>query len=64
MPVLSERALEGLKEYRYKAAGYTILDRLHQPALDCALRTFHEIQSITFLLNIFLILSYLLSSQI
>jgi hypothetical protein len=28
---LSDRALEGLRSYEYKPAGYTILDKLHTP---------------------------------
>jgi hypothetical protein len=35
MPYLSERALAGLKDYRYKPAGYTILDKWHQPFWNC-----------------------------
>ncbi|KAK9844095.1 hypothetical protein WJX81_004397 [Elliptochloris bilobata] len=31
MPVLSKRALEGLRTYQYKPAGYTVLDDWHQP---------------------------------
>ncbi|KAK9829687.1 hypothetical protein WJX72_007350 [[Myrmecia] bisecta] len=31
MPYLSARALKGLKQYQYKAGGYTKLDDLHQP---------------------------------
>lgn len=31
MPLLSERALEGLRNYKYKSGGLTRLDDLHQP---------------------------------
>ena len=31
MAFLSARALTGLKNYKYKAAGYTLLDEVHQP---------------------------------
>uniref|UniRef100_A0A7S3QKN7 Ethanolaminephosphotransferase n=1 Tax=Dunaliella tertiolecta TaxID=3047 RepID=A0A7S3QKN7_DUNTE len=31
MVYLSDRALEGLKEYKYKPGGYTILDVIHNP---------------------------------
>ena len=36
MPVLSKRALEGLRSYQYKPAGYTVLDDWHQPFWNCA----------------------------
>lgn len=36
MPVLSKRALEGLRTYQYKPAGYTVLDDWHQPFWNCA----------------------------
>lgn len=39
MPYLSERALDGLKHYKYKPGGYTWLDDLHQPFWNCALAT-------------------------
>jgi len=35
MPYLTARALSGLREYRYKPAGYTILDDWHQPIWNC-----------------------------
>lgn len=35
MPFLSRRALEGLKAYKYKPGGYTILDKLHNPFWNC-----------------------------
>ena len=35
---LSPRALEGLKNYQYKPAGYTLLDDLHQPFWNCETR--------------------------
>ena len=35
MPYLSQRALEGLKAYEYKPAGYTYLDKLHAPFYNC-----------------------------
>ena len=35
-PILSQRALEGLRNYKYKPAGYTILDDWHQPVWNCA----------------------------
>lgn len=31
MPYLSKRALTGLRDYKYVAGGYTLLDDLHQP---------------------------------
>ncbi len=31
MPFLSRRALDGLKNYKYHSAGYTILDVWHTP---------------------------------
>lgn len=31
MPILSKRALSGLKAYKYVSAGYTLLDDIHQP---------------------------------
>ncbi|CAK0780569.1 hypothetical protein CVIRNUC_005097 [Coccomyxa viridis] len=31
MPMLSSRALSGLKNYKYQSAGYTLLDDIHQP---------------------------------
>lgn len=34
-PYLSRRALEGLKQYQYKPAGYTFLDNWHQPIWNC-----------------------------
>jgi len=37
MPVLSKRALEGLRTYQYKPAGYTVLDDWHQPFWNCTL---------------------------
>jgi hypothetical protein len=36
MAFLSDRALRGLQNYKYKPAGYTILDDLHQPVWNCA----------------------------
>ncbi len=36
MPYLSERGLEGLKQYVYHSAGYTWLDDVHQPFWNCA----------------------------
>jgi hypothetical protein len=36
MGYLSTRALDGLKAYAYKPSGYTILDHLHAPFLNCA----------------------------
>lgn len=36
MPYLSQRALQGLKDYKYKPGNYTILDELHQPIWNCA----------------------------
>ena len=41
MRYLTPRALEGLKEYRYKPGGYTVLDALHQPIWNC---TFHCVE--------------------
>jgi hypothetical protein len=35
MPYLSRRALEGLKAYEYKPAGYTYLDKIHAPFYAC-----------------------------
>jgi hypothetical protein len=35
MPYLSQRALEGLKAYEYKPAGYTYLDKIHAPFYNC-----------------------------
>jgi hypothetical protein len=35
MGYLSTRALNGLKAYEYKAGGYTWLDNIHRPWLDC-----------------------------
>jgi ethanolaminephosphotransferase len=35
MPYLSSRALKGLKQYKYKPAGYTFLDNAHQPFWNC-----------------------------
>jgi hypothetical protein len=35
MGYLSDRALNGLKAYEYKSGGYTALDNLHRPWLDC-----------------------------
>ena len=37
MPYLSRRALQGLKAYKYKPAGYTKLDELHTPFWNCEL---------------------------
>ena len=34
-PVLSQSGIEGLRNYKYKPAGYTILDDLHQPVWNC-----------------------------
>ena len=31
MPYLTKRALSGLRDYRYKPAGYTPIDGWHQP---------------------------------
>jgi hypothetical protein len=38
MPYLTRRALEGLKAYKYKPAGYTYLDRVHAPFYECEQR--------------------------
>ena len=38
MPYLSKRALQGLKAYKYKPAGYTKLDEIHTPFWNCELR--------------------------
>jgi hypothetical protein len=35
MPYLSRRALEGLRAYEYKPAGYTYLDKIHAPFYNC-----------------------------
>ena len=35
MPYLSERGLEGLKNYQYHSSGTTALDDLHQPFWNC-----------------------------
>jgi ethanolaminephosphotransferase len=35
-PYLSERALQGLKQYKYKPGGYTWLDDVHNPYWNCA----------------------------
>lgn len=35
MGYLSTRALNGLKAYEYKPGGYTWLDNIHRPWLDC-----------------------------
>ena len=35
MVFLSQRALEGLRNYKYKPANYTVLDDLHQPIWNC-----------------------------
>ena len=35
MPMLSSRALSGLKNYKYQSAGYTLLDDIHQPFWNC-----------------------------
>jgi hypothetical protein len=35
MVYLSRRALEGLKAYEYKPAGYTYLDKIHAPFYNC-----------------------------
>jgi hypothetical protein len=35
MKYLTKRGLDGLKAYQYKASGYTYLDNLHRPFLDC-----------------------------
>lgn len=35
MPILSKRALSGLKAYKYVSAGYTLLDDIHQPFWNC-----------------------------
>lgn len=32
---LTKRGLDGLKAYQYKATGYTFLDNLHTPFLNC-----------------------------
>ena len=36
--VLSQRALEGLRAYKYKPGGYTWLDHLHTPFWNCEQR--------------------------
>ena len=33
--VMTDRELAGLKAYKYKATGYTILDDLHNPIWTC-----------------------------
>jgi hypothetical protein len=35
MPYLSERGLEGLKQYVYHSGGTTWLDDVHQPFWNC-----------------------------
>lgn len=35
-PYLTERALQGLKQYQYKPGGYTWLDAVHNPYWNCA----------------------------
>jgi hypothetical protein len=35
MPYLSERGLQGLKQYVYHSGGYTWLDDVHQPFWNC-----------------------------
>jgi hypothetical protein len=35
MVYLTRRALDGLKAYQYKSSGYTILDHMHAPYLNC-----------------------------
>jgi len=37
MVYLSRRALDGLKAYEYKPAGYTYLDKIHAPFYNCEL---------------------------
>jgi hypothetical protein len=39
MKYLTKRGLDGLKAYQYKASGYTYLDNLHRPFLDCEHRS-------------------------
>lgn len=35
MKYLSNRALEGLKDYKYKSAGATWMDEIHNPFWNC-----------------------------
>ena len=37
MTFLSTRALDGLRQYKYKPAGYTVIDDWHQPIWNCTI---------------------------
>eukprot|EP01025_Chloroclados_australasicus_P043798 TRINITY_DN4697_c0_g3_i1.p2 TRINITY_DN4697_c0_g3~~TRINITY_DN4697_c0_g3_i1.p2 ORF type:complete len:179 (-),score=14.32 TRINITY_DN4697_c0_g3_i1:820-1281(-) len=38
--ILSERALDGLRSYKYKAGGYTLLDYIHEPVWSWLVQLF------------------------